>query len=85
MSGAVPPLPNTLPWRGAQLKHRHNFTFTFYGYQYDGQEYTNFRENWYEDHAPGRHHALGIINSLSVLVPTMRKQEVSRRNRNSAI
>jgi hypothetical protein len=22
--------PNTLPWRGAQLKHRDNFTFTFY-------------------------------------------------------
>jgi hypothetical protein len=21
--------PNTLPWRGAQLKHRENFTFTF--------------------------------------------------------
>jgi hypothetical protein len=31
MSGAVPPLPNTPSWRGAQLKHRDrdNFTFTF--------------------------------------------------------
>jgi hypothetical protein len=29
MSGAIPPLPNTPPWRGAQLKHRDNFTFTF--------------------------------------------------------
>jgi hypothetical protein len=30
MSGAVPPLPNTPSWRGAQLnkKHRDNFTFT---------------------------------------------------------
>jgi hypothetical protein len=28
MSGAIPPLPNTPPWRGAQLKHRDNFTFT---------------------------------------------------------
>jgi hypothetical protein len=29
MSGAIPPLPNTPSWRGAQLKHRDNFTFTF--------------------------------------------------------
>jgi hypothetical protein len=28
MRGAIPPLPNTPPWRGAQLKHR-DFTFTF--------------------------------------------------------
>jgi hypothetical protein len=27
-SGAVPPLPNTPSWHGAQLKHRGNFTFT---------------------------------------------------------
>jgi hypothetical protein len=27
------PLPNTLSWRGAQLKHRDNFTFTFEGYK----------------------------------------------------
>jgi hypothetical protein len=25
MSEATPPLPNTLPWCGAQLKHRDNF------------------------------------------------------------
>jgi hypothetical protein len=31
-SGAIPPLPNTPSWRGAQLKHRDNFTFTFYFY-----------------------------------------------------
>jgi hypothetical protein len=30
MSGAIPPLPNTSSWRGAQLKHRDNCTFTFY-------------------------------------------------------
>jgi len=30
MSGAIPPLPSMPPWRGAQLKHRDNFTFTFY-------------------------------------------------------
>jgi hypothetical protein len=32
MRGAIPPLPNTPSWRGAQLekKHRYNFTFTFY-------------------------------------------------------
>jgi hypothetical protein len=24
----MPPLPNTPSWRGAQLKHRENFTFT---------------------------------------------------------
>jgi hypothetical protein len=28
MSGAIPPLPNTPSCRGAQLKHRDNFTFT---------------------------------------------------------
>jgi len=28
MRGAIPPLPNTLSWRGAQSKHRDNFTFT---------------------------------------------------------
>jgi hypothetical protein len=28
MSGAIPPLPNTPSWSGAQLKHR-DFTFTF--------------------------------------------------------
>jgi hypothetical protein len=27
MSGAIPPLPNTPSWHGAQLKHRDNFTF----------------------------------------------------------
>jgi hypothetical protein len=26
--GAVPPLPNTPSWHGAQLQHRDNFTFT---------------------------------------------------------
>jgi hypothetical protein len=26
MSGAISPLPNTPSWRGAQLKHRDNFT-----------------------------------------------------------
>jgi hypothetical protein len=29
MSGPSPPLPNTPPWHGAQLKHKGNFTFTF--------------------------------------------------------
>jgi hypothetical protein len=28
MREAIPSLPNTLLWRGAQLKHRGNFTFT---------------------------------------------------------
>jgi hypothetical protein len=28
MSGAIPPLPNTPPLGGAQLKHKDNFTFT---------------------------------------------------------
>jgi hypothetical protein len=31
MSGTIPPLPNTSPWRGSQLKHRNKFTFTFIG------------------------------------------------------
>jgi hypothetical protein len=30
MSGETPPLPNTPSWRGAQLKHRDNFTFYLY-------------------------------------------------------
>jgi hypothetical protein len=30
MSGATSPLPNTPSWRGVQLKHGDNFTFTFY-------------------------------------------------------
>jgi hypothetical protein len=29
MSGAIIPLPNTPSWRGAHLKHRDNFIFTF--------------------------------------------------------
>jgi hypothetical protein len=29
MSGAIPPLPNTSSWRGAQPKHRDNCTFTW--------------------------------------------------------
>jgi len=29
MYGAIPPVPNTHSWRGAQLKHRDNFTFTY--------------------------------------------------------
>jgi len=28
MGGAVPPLPNTPSWRGAQGEHRDNFTST---------------------------------------------------------
>jgi hypothetical protein len=28
----LPPLPNTPSWRGAQLKHRNNFTFTSVSY-----------------------------------------------------
>jgi hypothetical protein len=28
MRGAIPPLPNTPSWRGAQLKQRDSFTFT---------------------------------------------------------
>jgi hypothetical protein len=30
MSGAIIHSPNTPSWRGAQLKHRDNFTFTLY-------------------------------------------------------
>jgi hypothetical protein len=31
MGGAIPPLPNTPSWRGAQLKHRDNFMEVKYG------------------------------------------------------
>jgi hypothetical protein len=34
MSGAIPPLPNMPSWRGAQLKHRDNFTFYLYYHRY---------------------------------------------------
>jgi len=30
MIGAIPPLPNTSSWRGAQLKHGDKFTFSSY-------------------------------------------------------
>jgi len=30
MSATIPPLPNAPSGRGAQLKHRHNFTFLPY-------------------------------------------------------
>jgi hypothetical protein len=33
MSGAIPPFPNTPSWRGAQLTHGDNFTFTFISQQ----------------------------------------------------
>jgi hypothetical protein len=29
MRGAIPPLPHMPSWRGAQLKHRDDFTFAF--------------------------------------------------------
>jgi hypothetical protein len=29
MCGAIHPLPTTLSWRGAPLKHKNIFTFTF--------------------------------------------------------
>jgi hypothetical protein len=36
MGGAVPPLPNTPSWRGAQLgEHRDNFTFYLYLLYYE--------------------------------------------------
>jgi len=30
MSGAIPPLPSTPSWRGAQLKHGENFNKSIY-------------------------------------------------------
>jgi hypothetical protein len=30
MHGDITPLPSTPSWRGAQLKHRDNFTFSFF-------------------------------------------------------
>jgi hypothetical protein len=32
--GALPPLPHTPSWSGAQLKHMDNFTFKLYFYLY---------------------------------------------------
>jgi hypothetical protein len=40
MNGAILPLPNAPSWHGAQLKHRHNFTFylsvCLQGYKMEG-------------------------------------------------
>jgi hypothetical protein len=30
MRGAIPPLPNMPSWRGAQLRHRDNFTLLYF-------------------------------------------------------
>jgi hypothetical protein len=36
MYGTIPPLPSMPSWRGARLKHRDNFIFTFTRLLYDG-------------------------------------------------
>jgi hypothetical protein len=41
MSGAIPLLPNTPSWRGAQLKEKHRDKFTFYLSKMDDVRYTN--------------------------------------------
>jgi hypothetical protein len=40
--GAIPPLPNTPSWRGAQLKHRDNFTFTSECFDYTAYTHSTF-------------------------------------------
>jgi hypothetical protein len=47
MIGAIPPLPNTSSWRGAQLKHRDNFTFTLH-LIYEGR----LKSSWIGGSAP---------------------------------
>jgi hypothetical protein len=53
MYGAIPSLPNTLSWCGAQLKHRDNFTFTFTFY-FDGwmDEWMDPSKLYVECHIP---------------------------------
>jgi hypothetical protein len=45
MSAAIPPLPNMPSWRGAQLKHRDNFTFTFRGRMISSAQSWNANSN----------------------------------------
>jgi hypothetical protein len=49
MSGAIPALPNTPSWRGAQLKHRDDFTFTFTHYI---DVFQQVRNTAYKDASP---------------------------------
>jgi hypothetical protein len=44
MRGAIPPLPNTPPRHGAQLKHRDNLTFTIILYCY--MQCSTFAVDW---------------------------------------
>jgi hypothetical protein len=49
MSGARPPFPNMPTCRGAQLKHRDNFTFYFYLYFYECNDAREVKwKKWYE-------------------------------------
>jgi hypothetical protein len=43
MREAIPPSPNTPSWRGAQLNHRDNFTFTF---TLSNSEFEQYRFNY---------------------------------------
>jgi hypothetical protein len=45
MHGTIPPLPNTPAWRGAELKHRDNFTITFLLYILNSCSVTIFYDN----------------------------------------
>jgi hypothetical protein len=49
MRGAIAPLPNTPSWRGAQLKHRDNFTFTFISEQSESSQGARNRFPWSTD------------------------------------
>jgi hypothetical protein len=65
MSGAIPPLPNTPSWRGAQLKHRDNFTFTFAGP--NGRTYClRPLEHW--DHGFESHSRHGCVSAFFCVV-----------------
>jgi hypothetical protein len=45
MGGAIPPLPNTPSWRGAQLKHRDNFTFLLLHFNNNNNNNNNNNKN----------------------------------------
>jgi hypothetical protein len=45
MSGAILPLPNASSWRGAQLKHRDNFNFTFIDNEINSNNKHSLRSN----------------------------------------
>jgi hypothetical protein len=48
MSGTIPPLPNTPPWRGAQLKHKNKFTFYLREVGWEDMDWIHLAQDRYQ-------------------------------------